>query len=202
MDKGNNPNPFKIEEKDAAQNDFLKQMKKGMEQQEFVEKDVPHYHIANFAIFAIGTIGSLLLFVSGIALLMMRNWGRGLCILGAILLLLNATTNLIYAAGFEYPSIQRFETKQRQEGKAANNESTAAADALTVPAIYLVFGGGYAILAIAIMLSGATRRAFAAVQSARRDDDFERPPENYDAFDQRREDFDDRYRPRDYDDDR
>ena len=54
------------------------------------------------------------------------------------------------------------------------------------------------------MLSGPTRDAFAAAARGRqnRDDDFDRPPENYDAYDQRRDDIDDRYRPGSYDDNR
>jgi hypothetical protein len=190
MDKGNDQNAFKIEDKDAAQNPFLKGMKQGMEEQEFVEKEVSHSNIANFVMYAIGTLASLLLFVSGILLLMMRNSGRWICILGAGLLLTSAAADMLYSTVFVYPAVQKYQDKQRREGKLAPDTTGPEISALGQPGAFLVLGGGYAILAIAVMLSGPTRDAFAAASGRRaRDDDFDRPPDDYDAYDQRR-DFD------------
>lgn len=193
MDKGNNQNAFKIDEKEAAKNDILKSIKQSMEEQEFVQKEVSHFYVANFVMYGIGTVASLLLFISGIVLLTMRNSGRWICILGAVLLLTNAVSDMVYSAAFVYPATQKFQEKQRREGKSPDDD--AAVSALIAPGAFLVLGGGYAILAIAVMLSGATRVAYAAAARAGRshDDEFDRPPEDYDAYDQRR-DFDDRFR--------
>lgn len=194
MDKGNNQDEFKIDEKDAAKNPFLKGFKQELEKGDFIEKEVPHMNAVNFVVYAIGVFAGLALLVSGILLLMMRNSGRLICIVGAALLLFHFTVDLAYTAVSVYPAAQKFEEKQRKEGKApANNAGVGIASATLVgPILLLVLGGSYAVLAVAVMLSGATRDAFAAARGDRSDyGDFNRPPEDYDAYDQRRE-FDDR----------
>ncbi len=203
-DKGNDPNAFKIEDKDAANNPLLKSMKQGADEKLFVTKEVPHLGVACFVMYGIGTLANLLLFVSGVVLLLMRNWGRWLCILGAVLLLANCAADVVYSAAFVLPASQKFHDKQIREGKLQNQDDELGpeASALLVPVGFLVLSGGYSVLAIAVMLSGASREAFAAANRMPSRDDFDRPPENYDAYEQRRDDFDDRYRPGSYDDER
>jgi hypothetical protein len=119
------------------------------------------------------------------------------------LLLTNAAADMLYSTLFVYPAVQKYQDKQRREGKLAADATGPEISSLGQPAAFLVLGGGYAILAIAVMLSGPTRDAFAAAaRSSRGGDDYDRPPDDYDAYDRRRDDIDDRYRPGGFDHER
>jgi uncharacterized membrane protein len=191
VNPGKNQEEIKIDDKDADKMAFLKLMKQELEKSDVLEKEVPHMAIANFVIYAIGALGSLLMFVSGILLLMMRNSGRQLCIVGSVLLLITFTADMLYSAVFVYPPTKKFEEKKQREGKESQQDSGMGpgVSALVGPCAGLAVGGGYALLAIAVMLSGVTRDAFAA---AARERDSDRPGDDYSAYDRPPDDFDNR----------
>src|SRR5262245_14891469 len=92
------PNQLKIDDKTAANNPFMQGMKQGLEQAVFIQKELPSMHLINGVMYGMGTVGSLLLFASGIMLLLRVGLGRWVCVLGAALILMSTVLMVAYTA--------------------------------------------------------------------------------------------------------
>jgi len=184
------PNQIKIDDKAAANNPFMQGMKQGLEQEVFIQKELPNKHLVQGLTYGIGTVGALLLLTSGILLLLQMGVGRWVCIVGAALVLIGTLAEAVHTGLFVYPTAQKFAEKQKQEGKTppAGSMTGGTIGQLMAPCGGVLIGGGYSVFAIIVMLMTP---AAAFGKAARRPEDQE--------FDDRRDDYD---RPADVDYDR
>ncbi len=186
----------KIDDKAAANNPFAQGMKIGLEQQAFLQKELPRLNLIRGLTYGIGTVGSLLLLISGVLLLLRVGLGKWVCIAGAALVFIGTLSEVAYTSLFVYPATQKFAEKRKLEGKAppAGAGTGSVLGQFMQPCGSLLVGGGYSLFAIAVMLTSPAS-AFGIPVRRRRDDEY---TDRFDDDDDRRDDFDehpdDRYR--------
>lgn len=182
---------IKIDDRAAANNPFAQGMRVGLEQQAFLQKELPRINLVRGLTYGAGTVGSLLLLVSGILLLLRVGLGKWVCVAGATLVLISMLAEVGYTSVFVYPATQKFAETQKREGKAppAGAGTGSVLGQFLQPCGALLLGGGYSLLAIAVML-GSPASAFGIPTRRRRED--EHGDNQYGLDDDRRDDFDDR----------
>jgi hypothetical protein len=150
---------------------------------------------------AILTLGySLLLLISGIALLGGKPIGRKLGIAAAMLMALTTLGTIAFSAAFVMPATSKWERQQQQANPQGPPQTGGAIGGVFGLACSGLIGFGYPAIALVVLLSRSSREYFAGGSSS---DGF--PEDNLDDFDRpedrfrRRDDYD---RPADDDYDR
>ena len=185
----------------AGQNDPFAQAE---EQEAFMEKEAPGYHLMQYLAVGASTLFALGLIVSAILLLMTNPWGRYLCIGVCLAYAIWTAGHAIYQVAVTLPATRKYLDQQFKKINAPPPPKgifeVSAVFGLTINGL---FGIGYPVLAIALLMTPAARKAFAPSKSKElaEDDDFDGPRDDFDDDRPRRRDtYDDGRRDDDYDD--
>jgi len=184
----------------AQQGDKIDQMFDELDEQgQFLAREVPHQSMVMLAINVVLVIASLALLVSGVGLLIMRPWGRMLCLAAALVLATVTTAEIIYDVIFLVPATKKFDEhleKKRVAQKQAAPPMSKMDAVVFVLALTALLGVGYPILAIVVMMTAPVRAAYAGAPAD--EHDRYRSDDDFDASPRRDEDDSERWR----DDDR
>ena len=161
--------------------DFMRQAE---EQGRFMAKEVPHQPKVTLVLDALSLLASIALLVSGVGLLMMRPWGRTLCLIGALALATFSLVEVVYDVIFVIPATRKFDEQQEQKRIAQKQPApplSQSAGAMFGVAIGALLGVGYPILAMIVMMNPAVRAAYAGTPPDEHDryrgeDDWDEPP--------------------------
>jgi hypothetical protein len=172
----------------AGQQDPVKMVK---DQQEFMRKEIPAQKPALIAFAVVQLTYSLLLLVSGIALLSNKSMGRMLAIVAAVLMAATTLGNIVFTAAFVIPATSKWEKQQANIPQQAPQPGAALSGAGSLVCSALI-GFGYPAIVLIVLMGGPARQFFSGRPVLGRNDEFDDRSDDYD--DQR--DDDDRYRDR------
>lgn len=186
----------------ADPNNPLTQMNEQLEeQQKFMVKEVAGYKAIQIGVIVVTILYSLALIISAIGLFMGQSWGRWMCIMACIVMILVGLASTVHNLFVVMPASKKFNEQQAAAAKpAASGEWYAAGSGVNI-ALSLAWQLGYPILAIALLMAGPAAGYFS---NKGRRDNLDRPDEDWDRrgnddIDDRDDDYDDRRR-RDRDD--
>lgn len=159
-----------------------------------LQKEMPNGKAIGLVFNVISLVLSIMMVVAAVGLLMRGSWGRTLCMIAAVLLIIVALANVIYQATSVLPVTMKMQEEmlRQQNPNAAPPPGMFKAIGYGTLIVMAVFMIGYPILAFGMMMMGSVR----AFYSGSRRDSFDGPD---DDFDDRRRDRDDDRRRDDWD---
>src|SRR5262245_980617 len=169
----------------AQQGDKFDQMFEELDEQgQFLAREMPHQSMVMLAINVVLVIASLALLVSGVGLLMLRPWGRMLCLVAALVLATVTTAEIVYDVIFLVPAMKKFDEHLEKKRLAQKQPAPPMSkmDGTTIMlALSALLGVGYPILAIVVMMTAPVRAAYAGAppdehDRYQSDDEYDAPP--------------------------
>ncbi len=164
--------------------------------QEAIEKEAPNAKPVGLVFNVINVILSTLMIVAAIGLFMGKPWARLLCILGCIALLLVVAGNSLFEVLVTIPAGSKVFDEQMKNQNAQAPQGAFGGLMYIGVVLRVLIIGGYAIIAIGLLMTSSVRRAFSGSPIASAVDFDDRSRED-DDDDRRRDDRDDRYRAED-----
>lgn len=186
----------------AGNNPFEKIAEQAKEQEDFIAKEVPGYKAMQIGVIVIAMLFAIGLLISSIGLFMGQSWGRWMCILVCLFMMLVGVGNAVWRVAMVLPAQQKFMDQQVAAGKMPGNQGAFNVGRFGAVGADLLWSVGYPILAIGLLMTPAVRDYFSN-KGRREDDDFDRRGDYDDDYDdrprrRRDDDYDDRFRD-DYD---
>ncbi len=163
------------------------------DQQDFMRKEIPAQKPLMIVFAVLQLSYSLLLLISGIALLGGKPIGRKLGIAAAVLMAVTTLASVAFNAAFVIPATSKWEKQQQQANPQGPPQLGASIGGAAGIACSGVIGLSYSAIALIVLLSRPAKEYFAGGPGAdagadNNPDDFDRPDGRF----RPRDDFDDR----------
>src|SRR5262245_28368700 len=164
------------------------EIKKRQQEQEAAVPNMKSFQMANQIV---NVIGSIMMVTAAIGLLMKQSWGRSLCIIAAVFVIVVTLAHTVYQAGVVVPAIAKMQEEQMKKNPGAPALGQGFFQNLGYLGVAMgaIVIAGYPLVAIVLMMPPPVRRFYSTSALARRpyDDDFDREDDH-----DRRDDYDDR----------